>query len=308
MVFILYYAVPVLNGVMSYEYFQHLLLLIIALENLFDKSFQVEKKEKIETLLKAFCTGLVDLYPQQALTSGMHELLHLCDCVFYFGPPYLSYCFQFEDMNRDLMSLIKGRDLMGDEFIKLFSTKQILCCFFSLNKEQFSESLTDFLNKYKVFSLDDNKKKSFFRLKNKWDFLKHRSLLEKYKNKFNFNFDSDFFLLEIINFKNIVFKAYNNNRKFNDSVVSTLNNNDFGLIENLFLHDSRVYCLCKRLIILNNPFFNLKFEFLKSNNMICHLSNLYFIEEVSNLKTVFFANLNEQVFIVSLFNMAHLYC
>ncbi|RNA38388.1 hypothetical protein BpHYR1_009628, partial [Brachionus plicatilis] len=37
-----------------------------------------------------------------------------------------SSCYPFEESNRKLTSMIRGKDLMGDEFIKLWSVSQCL--------------------------------------------------------------------------------------------------------------------------------------------------------------------------------------
>ena len=55
-----------------------------------------------------------------------HELLHLPECALYFGHLNSVNCFPFEENNRKIVSLIKGRDLVGDEFFKLFSVYQEL--------------------------------------------------------------------------------------------------------------------------------------------------------------------------------------
>jgi hypothetical protein len=60
------------------------------------------------------------------MLSGMHELLHLVDCTLDFGPLNSISLFTFEELNRKGVRLIKGKDLIGEEFIKLLSTAQCL--------------------------------------------------------------------------------------------------------------------------------------------------------------------------------------
>ena len=60
------------------------------------------------------------------MLSGMHELLHLVKCTVEFGPLNNINGFPFEELNRKITRLIKGKDLIGEEFIKLFSTVQCL--------------------------------------------------------------------------------------------------------------------------------------------------------------------------------------
>ena len=64
------------------------------------------------------------------------ELLHLVDCTQDFGPLNLMNCFQFEELNRKVVGFIHGRDLMGEEFIKIFNLIQGLMSNFSLISPQ----------------------------------------------------------------------------------------------------------------------------------------------------------------------------
>jgi hypothetical protein len=51
------------------------------------------------------------------MLSGMHELLHLADCTKHFGPMNVINCFPFEEVNRKILRIISGKDLIGDEFL-----------------------------------------------------------------------------------------------------------------------------------------------------------------------------------------------
>jgi hypothetical protein len=48
------------------------------------------------------------------MLSGTHELLHLVDCTTAFGPLNLINLFQFEELNRILVSFLHGFDLIGN--------------------------------------------------------------------------------------------------------------------------------------------------------------------------------------------------
>ena len=65
------------------------------------------------------------------MLSGVHELLHLVRCTENFGPLNGCCCFEFEELNRLLLKLIKGNDLIGEEFIKLYSFLTVLNSFSS---------------------------------------------------------------------------------------------------------------------------------------------------------------------------------
>jgi hypothetical protein len=48
------------------------------------------------------------------MLSGMHKLLHLADCTKIFGPMNVMSCFPFEEVNRKILRIISGNDLIGD--------------------------------------------------------------------------------------------------------------------------------------------------------------------------------------------------
>ncbi|RNA29376.1 hypothetical protein BpHYR1_028554 [Brachionus plicatilis] len=58
-------------------------------------------------------------------TSSFHELLHFSDLTLDFGPLNVTCCFQYEEINRKIINLIHGFDLVCEEFIQKFSTIQI---------------------------------------------------------------------------------------------------------------------------------------------------------------------------------------
>ena len=45
-------------------------------------------------------------------------------CTEVLGPINQNNCYQFEELNRKVNRLIKGQDLIGDEFLKLFNIVQ----------------------------------------------------------------------------------------------------------------------------------------------------------------------------------------
>jgi hypothetical protein len=70
------------------------------------------------------------------MLSGVHELLHLVHCTKKFGPLNLVNCFQFEELNRKILGVIHGKDLIGEEFIKMFFTVQNLSCIDNKNENK----------------------------------------------------------------------------------------------------------------------------------------------------------------------------
>ena len=72
----------------------------------------------IKKILISFVKEAQDIYPGDIMVSGMHEILHLVDCTLEFGPLNCINSFQFEELNRKIIRLISGKDLIGDEFLK----------------------------------------------------------------------------------------------------------------------------------------------------------------------------------------------
>jgi hypothetical protein len=75
-----------------------------------------------------------------------------------FGPLNGCNCFEFEELNRLFLKLIKGNDLIGEEFIKLFSYLKVLNSYSSnsLTNSKFKE----FINKNSAIKTSNLKHKS----------------------------------------------------------------------------------------------------------------------------------------------------
>jgi hypothetical protein len=94
--FILYYAQVVFYKLIPEQYYENIVLLVVALESLFSRQIPIAKLHFINQLLVDFLDGLENLYDIRIYNSGVHELCHLVRCTAYFGPLYLMSCFQFE--------------------------------------------------------------------------------------------------------------------------------------------------------------------------------------------------------------------
>ena len=114
---------------MPLEYHKNIQKLIIFIENLLAPEINITTLDKMEKLIFEFVEELEDLYPHKIMLSGIHELLHLVDCVRDFGPLNGINLFHFEEDNRKLIRFIHGMDLIGEELIKLLTTAQHLAFF-----------------------------------------------------------------------------------------------------------------------------------------------------------------------------------
>jgi hypothetical protein len=144
--FFLFYALIIFEQFMSHDYYAHIKKLVISLEVLLSPKIKKSELDKIQCMLEEFVRDIGKLYDDTAYSSGTHELLHLVECTRKFGPLNLNNSFPFEELNRKVSSLIFGKDLMGEEFIKLFSGAQALS-FFGSRFHLTSTTIHDFFNK-----------------------------------------------------------------------------------------------------------------------------------------------------------------
>jgi hypothetical protein len=156
--FLIFYSLCVFHEIMEYDYYQHLMLLVIAMENLLKPKIKKNELKIIHKVLIKFVERFEQLYPERSMLSGVHELLHLVQCTKNFGPLNGCNCFEFEELNRLFLKLIKGNDLIGEEFIKLFSYLKVLNSYSSnsLTNSKFKE----FINKNSAIKTSNLKHKS----------------------------------------------------------------------------------------------------------------------------------------------------
>jgi hypothetical protein len=123
--FILFYALPVFRGLMSSDIYENLKKLVIFLETILSPKININMLNQAENLIQEFVKELTELYDERIMLSGVHELLHLVDYTIQFGPLNSINLYQFEELNRVLISFSHGFDLIGEEILKIFSTSRI---------------------------------------------------------------------------------------------------------------------------------------------------------------------------------------
>ncbi|RNA12965.1 hypothetical protein BpHYR1_052467 [Brachionus plicatilis] len=122
--FILNYSLIVFSKIMKIEYLNNLVLFVIFLEIIYDIKISKPQLLKARLVIFDFVSQLSALYDPLILKSGFHELLHLVECTLQFGPINATNCYQFEELNRKITRIVKGKNLIGEEFIKIFSVWQ----------------------------------------------------------------------------------------------------------------------------------------------------------------------------------------
>lgn len=93
---------------MRLDFFEHFMRLIAALTILSSDSISDVLMETAKDLLRKFVREFELLYGLQFCTINVHQLLHLSDCVRELGPLWAHTCYEYEDLNGKILSLIHG--------------------------------------------------------------------------------------------------------------------------------------------------------------------------------------------------------
>ena len=310
--FILFYALIVFKDTMTKDYYENLVNLVIPLEILLSSSIRRDALDSVDKMLNDFVRDLSKLYGEDIMVSGFHELLHLVNCTKQFGPFNSTNCFQFEELNRKVVQLIKGRSLIGEEFYKLFTVAQSLSTF--TNNIQFSNPLiAKFVSQYSIIK-SSNKKKTVendfhnISVSCKIKYLINpvfSELLNKY-NKTN--------LIAIPTVKrlynnNILYTDESNESKFCDNFIKDKSNNNYGSIV-LIIYDSetkKALFLIQKYVYLYHTFFNPKYLDVKSRTICCTKSPDYFISSIDDIEKCFFYRSETGLCYASAFKINHLF-
>jgi hypothetical protein len=106
---------------------------------------KISDLEFAQKIINNFVEQFSSIYSDASMLSGVHELLHLVECTQYLGPLNLIILFPYEDLNRKCIGVIHGRDLMGEELIKMFSLIQSLSS--TVREFDKNSELNDFIKK-----------------------------------------------------------------------------------------------------------------------------------------------------------------
>ena len=188
------------------------------------------------------------------MLSGVHELLHLVRCTENFGPLNGCCCFEFEELNRLFLKLIKGNDLIGEEFIKLYS--------FLTGLNSFS-SATITYSKFKQFiiknaaikssNLKKNRNNNYGQVIDNNEIIKEQmvsDLLQDYGE----DYIEDLVIYFRAEYNSIKYTTMCNDTRFCDYCVVS-NEKDFGFIKYFIKKGDAIFVSCQRIIKLRQPFY-----------------------------------------------------
>lgn len=307
--FLLYFSIPVFYKVIPFDTYNNLVKLIIFMEILLSPSISDMDLDIAQGIITEFLKEIESLYDSKIMVSGVHELIHLADCTKQFGPLNLVNCFQFEELNRKFMRFIHGKDLIGEEFIKIFSTAQATSSAVLLNHNNLE--LHEYSKKNLNFQTSNRKK--LYLNDNSYTFLSSKTILKNinvFKAFFLF-FNENISELTVytrLKFKGHLYTSYNNDQGKHCDSCFISNSGQYGHIQFFFERQSKVYVISKKISSFYNPFFCPSFPNKKSLLSICRTTEELFIEAIDSIKKIIFIkNLDQSDCFVSKFRSAHLF-
>jgi len=132
-VFFFYYSIPVFENIMRADYFEHYLRLVVAIKLLSSDVITDFMIQVAQDLLRRFVREFQDMYGIQFCSINIHVLLHLGNCVKKLGPLWAYTCYEYEDLNGQLLKLIHGTRHIDtqlansqNQFIKMIRILELL--------------------------------------------------------------------------------------------------------------------------------------------------------------------------------------
>lgn len=124
--FLLYFAAPILHGILDETRFQHLLKLVTGISILLKSSISKEKLQEADVCILEFVRDFALLYDLRFMTLNIHQCVHLADEVRNLGPLYNYSCFPFEDKNGFILKMIRGSRHVDSQVVGAISMAQKL--------------------------------------------------------------------------------------------------------------------------------------------------------------------------------------
>ena len=106
--FLFYYSIPIFEGIMRIDFYEHYLRFVLALAILSSEEITEQMLYTANDLLRRFVREFQDIYGIRYCTINVHQLLHYVDCVKNLGPLWVYTCYEYENLNGQFLKLIHG--------------------------------------------------------------------------------------------------------------------------------------------------------------------------------------------------------
>ncbi|KAK3916587.1 hypothetical protein KUF71_025702 [Frankliniella fusca] len=148
-VWLFYYSIPVLSGLMSQVYLDHHMLLVSAVYILSQRSISCAEINQASLLLNKYVLEFETLYGLRFMGINVHQLTHLSQCVEDLGPLWVYSCYFMEDLNGQICKFIHGTSHVGIQIASATTKMQQLGSLISsLNPLSPAHSFCNKINKF----------------------------------------------------------------------------------------------------------------------------------------------------------------
>lgn len=277
--FIIYYALPLFRNRMQLDQLDHLISFVVAIEKILTKELKDLELGIIDKLLKEFVQNMALIYDDEAMLSGVHELLHLVDDIKNIGPLNQYNCFPFENLNRIILSMVHGKNnSTGIELINSFNILRKSNSIKSSNKD-----LNNLYN-YKTFEVNNNISYNMDKIE-----------IDKIKSDYP-NFGESYKITSSIKLNGVFYSSlkYKKTKRMDHCIKFQ---DKFGLIKYFLYKNNKCLAACILLSKLHCPFYNPKYRTLTSSLNICCQTNLIFFAPIEHIKKCVFINANGTIYI-----------
>ena len=124
--FLLFYALPVLNGILPRKYWNHLFLLVFAVYHLLQEMIRDAEVVIAEQALKKFVREFQGLYGTANVSFNVHLMTHLAASVRNWGPLWATSTFSFESFNGTLLTYFNGTTHVPVQIMKRYLREKSL--------------------------------------------------------------------------------------------------------------------------------------------------------------------------------------
>lgn len=106
--FLLFYALPVLCGILSKKHWNHLFFLVFVIYTLLQEKIQMVDTDSAEKALKKFVMQFEKLHGKENMIFNVHLMTHISASVRNWGPLWATSTFSFESFNSMLLRFFNG--------------------------------------------------------------------------------------------------------------------------------------------------------------------------------------------------------
>lgn len=148
-VWLLYYSIPVLSGLMSDLYLDHHMLLVSGVFILSQRSISPGQIHQASVLLNKYVSDFETLYDLRFMGINVHQLTHLAQCVEDLGPLWVYSCYFMEDLNGKICKFIHGSSHVGVQIASAtIKVQHLECLISSLNHVSPARSFCNKVHKF----------------------------------------------------------------------------------------------------------------------------------------------------------------